>query len=181
MTKRMKVLARKLDRFWALEEIRARQRSRDRNILEGDRNTAYFHALANHRARKKKIAGLEGPSGFVQDNQGILKIAADFYKNLLKGESRGPFCLDRKFWDVAKFVLHSENADIEAPFSEEEVQEAVFSSYADGALGPDGLPFLFYHKFWEVIKRDLMNMFEDLYEGRLDLFRINLAVLTLIP
>jgi hypothetical protein len=32
-----------------------------------------------------------------------------------------------------------------------------------------------------VIKRDLMSMFEYLYEGRLDLFRINFAVLTLIP
>jgi hypothetical protein len=39
------------------------------------------------------------------------------------------------------------------PFFEEEIKEAIFSSYAEGAPGPDGLSFLFYQKFWEVIKK----------------------------
>jgi hypothetical protein len=35
--------------------------------MEGDRNTTYFHALANHRARRKKIVALQGANGLVQD------------------------------------------------------------------------------------------------------------------
>jgi hypothetical protein len=56
---RFKSLARELDKLWALEEIKARQRSRDRLILEGDRNTSYFMAIADRRARKKELRALE--------------------------------------------------------------------------------------------------------------------------
>lgn len=72
-----------LEKLWALEEIKMRQRSRDRNILEGDRNTAYFQAIANQRARKKYISSLMGPNGLIEDQEGMSKIAVDFYKKTL--------------------------------------------------------------------------------------------------
>jgi hypothetical protein len=66
-------------------------------------------------------------------------------------------------------------------FSEEEINEAIFSSYPEGTPGPDGLSFLFYQKFWEVVKRDMFNLFKDFHEGRLELFRLNFALVTLVP
>lgn len=79
-----------LGKIYALEEIKCRQRSRDRDILEGDRNTAYFQAVANYRNRKKRIDCLEGPNGLVFDQKGKMDIALAFYKNL--------FCQRCYFW-----------------------------------------------------------------------------------
>jgi hypothetical protein len=64
---RMRALGKELDEIWALEKIKVKRRSRDRMILERDRNIGYFHAMDNHRNRKKKIENLKGPNGVMQD------------------------------------------------------------------------------------------------------------------
>jgi hypothetical protein len=132
---KLKFLAKELDHIWALEEIRARQRSRDRNILEGDRNTAYFQALANHRNRRKKIECMMGPEGPVYDTQGILKIAAGYYKKLFCREDIGNFTLMENFWGIDDKVTIEENNALQTPFLEEEVRDALFS------CNPEGYPF----------------------------------------
>lgn len=178
---RMIEVASKLNDIWALEEIKARQRSRERDILEGDRNTSYFQAVANQGNRKKRIEALEGPQGLVEDEQGMMDIAVDYYKNLFRFEDRGPLSLDDNFWEETDKVTITENELLSAPFSEEEIREAIFSCYAEGAPGPDGLPFLFYQKFWDLVKTDIVSMFQDFLAGNLDLYRLNFALLTLIP
>jgi hypothetical protein len=35
------------------------------------------------------------------------------------------------------------------------------------APGPDGFPIEFYQTFWEIIKGDLMALFEDIHNGNL--------------
>ena len=74
-----------------------------------------------------------------------------------------------------------DNRFLEAPFSEEEIKEAVFGSYAKGAPGPDGFPFLFYQIFWDTVKDDLINLVRSFKRGDLNLERLNFAMITLIP
>jgi hypothetical protein len=58
-----------LEHVWKVEEIRARQRSRDRDIVEGDKNTSYFFALANQRKMKKCISCLVDGEVTLSDNK----------------------------------------------------------------------------------------------------------------
>jgi hypothetical protein len=78
-------------------------------------------------------------------------------------------------------VTIDENEMLSKSFSEEEIREVVFSSYADGAPGPDGLSFMFYQSFWDVVKTDLVEMFNAWHGDNLDLYRLNFAMITLIP
>jgi hypothetical protein len=136
---RFRKVARDLDNIWALEEIKAKQRSRDRNIVEGDRNTAYFQAVANQRSRKKRVEVLEGPNGLVEDQKGMMDIAVDFYKKLFAKESRMNIRIAADFWKDEDMVTEEENYLLTSPFSEQEIKEVVFSCYSDGAPGPDGI------------------------------------------
>lgn len=57
----------------------------------------------------------------------------------------------------------------------------MFEYYLDGAPGPDGLPFMFFQTFWDVVKSDLIAMFESWHDHDLDIFRLYFAMITLIP
>ena len=60
------------------EEVKSRQRSRDRDIKEGDIKTSYFHSVENQRRRNMLIHPVEGENGPISDNE--------FYKDLFKVE-----------------------------------------------------------------------------------------------
>jgi hypothetical protein len=108
----------RLEKLWALEEIKVRQRSRNRNILEGDRNTAYFQAVANYKSRKKRINCLESPTGLVHDQKGMMKVAVDFYKNLFAKEEDPGLTLENSFLEKEDKVSNEENNFLTAPFLE---------------------------------------------------------------
>jgi hypothetical protein len=177
----MKKIAGELQKIWRNEEVKARERSRKKEILEGDQNTSYFHAMANKRRRKKQIVSLEGPDGMVNDTEGMIDIAVNYYKQLFGAETMMDISLSSDFWNPSELVSEAHNSELDREFSEEEVKATVFGSYAEGAPGPDGFSFLFYQKFWDLIKFDLLNMFKDWNNGELDLFRLNFSLLTLIP
>jgi hypothetical protein len=79
-------------------------------------------------------------------------------------------------------VTHDEKDALEHPFSEKkEIRKAIIGSYLEGAPVPNGLSFLFYQKFWDLVKTDFCRMVHVFQNGCMDLFRLNFASLTLIP
>lgn len=143
---RLKFLNLEIKNLWLKEEVKAKQRSREKNIVEGDRNTSYFQAAANQRRRKTMIHQLEGPNGMVYEEDQIMDIASGFYKNLFKKDSREGFKLRDDFFKPEEKVTDAENSLLEAEFTEE-LKKAIMGSYSDGAPGPDGLSFMFYQNF----------------------------------
>lgn len=90
------------------------------------------------------MESLESPSDLVYDQKSMMKIAVDFYKNLFAKEEDLGIKLGSSFWEEGDKVSREENDFLTTPFTELEFKEAIFSSYAEGAPGPDGLSFLFY-------------------------------------
>jgi hypothetical protein len=137
--------------------------------------------VANQSSRKKRIEVLEGPNGLVEDQKGMLDIAVAFYKKLFAREERGSVRLANDFWQTEDLITSEENDLLTMSFTEKEIKEVVFSCYADVAPGPDGVSFMFYQHYWDIVKADLLSMFNDFHQGKLDLHRLNFALITLIP
>jgi hypothetical protein len=105
----------------------------------------------------------------------------EFYKKLF-GEPipTNVSLMEDRVGDIAQ-VSTNENSILTNPFTEKEVHEAILQMELNKAPGPDGFPAEFYKKFWDIIKTDLMALFEQLYSGELPLFKLNYGIITLLP
>lgn len=70
--------------------------------------------------------------------------------------------------------------DLQLPFSELEVKKAIFSCASEKAPGPEGFPMLFYQRFWDHLKLDILALFDDFYRGTTDLSDLNASWVCLI-
>jgi hypothetical protein len=74
-----------------------------------------------------------------------------------------------------------ENMELTLPFFPEEVGREIMEMKVDSTPGPDGLPIIFFQKFWERIQVVIMPMFQEFYIGALVMSRLNFGVITFIP
>jgi hypothetical protein len=147
----------------------------------GDNNTKYYHLIANGKHRKKHIFSLDQEEGKIEGNEAIKNYITEFYKKLFGPPDASTLSFDANRIDDIPQVTEAENDHLIAPFSEEEVREAIFDMETNKAPGPDGIPAEFYQKFWHVIKHDLLTMFNEFHAGELPIFSLNFGVITLIP
>jgi hypothetical protein len=55
----------------------------------------------------------------------------------------------------------------------EEIKSALFQMETNKAAGPDGIPIEFYQKSWNIINKDIMDLFEEFHGGKMDCSRLN--------
>lgn len=127
-------LKQKLLGLAALDRVRLRQRSRQVWIKAGDANTRFFQIKASARRRKNFIQHLLTDSGMVHSHEE-------------KGQEL--FNVYKQHSAVINPSLQEHNldlADLEAPFSVEEIKSAIFQSRSDNSPGPDGFTGAFFKK-----------------------------------
>ena len=61
------------------------------------------------------------------------------------------------------------------------VKQAFFDMEKNTAPGPDHMPIEFFQACWDGIKEDLLEMFDEFYENKLEIGRLNFGIITLIP
>ncbi|CAM8888030.1 unnamed protein product [Rhodiola kirilowii] len=176
-------LCEELEEWLAREELLWRQRSRVEWLNEGDLNTKFFHQRASHRRKKNSIQKIQGDDGeWITEEVSICDKAVRFYESLFKSDSHN----ESADWVEALSCINnrvSEEAvqNLNTPFTALEVQCAIFQLGSTKAPGLDGFSALFFQKFWEQVKIEVIRFALDfLNNGKLDPL-VNQTLITLIP
>jgi hypothetical protein len=89
--------------------------------------------------------------------------------------------LNGDIWNTNKNVNDIDRENMSRRLTEEEVKNVIDQMEKNKSAVPDGIPIEFYQECWDIIKTDLMVVFHDFYDHKIDLDRINYGVITLIP
>lgn len=123
----------------AREEVMERQRSRISWLKEGDRNTEFFQAKARARGRANRIKLLTDDNGQVfTDQEDVERLACDFYQRLFAAQDEQPELICSH---VPRRVTPAMCDILDKPFTEQEVETALFQMALSKAPGVDGFKF----------------------------------------
>ena len=70
---------------------------------------------------------------------------------------------------------------LERPFEEEEIKRALFQCEGDKAPGPDGFSMAALQEGWEIVKDDMMRVFQEFFDNGVVNARTNATYICLIP
>jgi hypothetical protein len=104
-----------------------------------------------------------------------------YYKELFGAEMEGSIELGDNFWAEDGKLTEIEADDLIRPFTIEELEEALKDMDVNSAPRPDGQSVGFYREFWNELKITVLEMFQCLYRGELNLSRLNYGMISLIP
>ncbi|RVW48943.1 Transposon TX1 uncharacterized 149 kDa protein [Vitis vinifera] len=161
-----------------MEETSWRQKSRELWLREGDKNTGYFHKMANAHKRVNSMVKIKINGAWVSEDRDIKEgVVQAFHSLLSETDEWRPRCNGLQVG-----VLEGEAAALlEAPFSEEEVFGALSDLNGDKAPGPDGFTMAFWQFSWSFLKEEVMGFFKDFHDQGKFIKGIIACFLVLIP
>ncbi|KAL0314933.1 UNVERIFIED_CONTAM: putative mitochondrial protein [Sesamum angustifolium] len=152
-----------IERCLAQEEIMWKQRGKAQWLQEGDRNTKFFHTRASTRFCRNSINKLKNNCGvWCHRKTDIQSIITEYFSSLFTSSNPAPACVDEVVRTVTPKVTNEMNQMLCEPYFEVEVVQAISHMSPYKSPGPDGLPPIFFHKFWHLIGKSVTQVVLDI-------------------
>ncbi|XP_061993305.1 uncharacterized protein LOC133711157 [Rosa rugosa] len=172
----------KLEGLLAEEDAYWKQRSKVTWLTDGDKNTKFFHRKASNRRAKNRLTGLFDYNGVWQDtSQGMEDVVLHYFSSMFKSNDINSTHMQNVVDLLQPKVTDDMNFDLCAPYSTLEIRAALFQMYPTKAPGPDGMPPMFFQKYWEVVGGDVVSAVQNFLHTRKILGEINFTHICLIP
>jgi hypothetical protein len=162
------------------EDIKWKQRAKQNWYQNGDRNTPFFHAWADHRRRINHIHSITDEEGRVWKNKkDIPKIFSDFFQRLFHtgGVAGVKECLE----NLETRVTNEMNEDLIKEFTMMEVDKALSQMHHLKSPGPDSFSACFYQQAWPSIRMEVGKAVLDFVNHVIFDLVVNSTYIVLIP
>jgi exonuclease III len=162
------------------EEIKWKQRAKEDWLRDGDRNTKYFHACANHRQRKNRIDHIEDRLGReCEDATSVEKAFVEYFKFLFTSSNAHDTseCTDA----IEGRLTESMKAGLTAIYTEDEIHRALMQMAPVKAPGPDDFSADFYQQQWSTVGLEVCKVVLHFLNGARMEENINMTHIALIP
>lgn len=131
------------------EELFQEQRARVNWLVNGDKNTTFFHDCASTWRSKTKILGLEDEQGhWVTNEEDLLAIASSYFTELFLASTVRD--ASQIYDNIQRRISPAMNEELLSPFCAEEVCSAIKSMAPLKSSSIDDFS-VFYQKYWHII------------------------------
>lgn len=117
------------------EAISWKKKVREKWLMEGDKNSKYFHCLANYRRRINYVEDILVNGDSVTGNEAMREAAKKHFQLLYKEEFYNMPKIDNICFNR---IGESDQVYLESEFNEEEIFACLKDCNGDKAPGPDG-------------------------------------------
>ncbi|XP_058783572.1 uncharacterized protein LOC131658278 [Vicia villosa] len=138
-----------------MEEDFWREKSRVNWQIHGDRNTKFFHTYAKIRRKTSLISSLVIDNDVIT-NQNTLENHIVSHFTQLFNKNFVPQDNDLISTVIPSLVSEQANMLLTMIPSADEIHQAVQNLKPNSASGPDGFGGVFFHKYWDIIKHDVI-------------------------
>lgn len=175
------------ERLDTLSKIRDKEKKENEDVmqkyknkwcLEGDENTSLYHRNINKKKHIRSIKGIE--------HYGIWEVEPSKVKDIFKDHFMKIFQEDlncnrsQDLGNTPRLSVRERN-DLEKPFEEKELKEAIWRCGTNKSPGPDGFTVEFFKQHWEFLKNDLLEAYNEFADTAIIPKGVNAAFITLIP
>ena len=176
---KLREVMKQLKEVWEREEKYWFQRSRIKWMKFSDKNTKFFHQITRQRRQINKVVRLKDGRGEWLEEEDIYGEFNEYYKRLFRteGEIGWGNILDY----VPKLVSEEMNKRLMEEIREEEIEKAIFQLGTYKAPGPDGFNGFFYQKYWEIVRKDVIEAVKGFFRSGRMLRELNAIEIVLIP
>ncbi|KAL6536656.1 hypothetical protein OROMI_026237 [Orobanche minor] len=147
----------------SMEEDFWKQKANMKWMLEGERNSKFFHNLVKKKRQKIFLHCIHDNGCLITNHEDIHVSAVNYFSNCFGEQMPILDEIDPNL--VPKIITHEQNNMLCVTPTIDEIRSCVFDMEGDSVAGPDGFGIRFFQICWDIISSDVFDAVVDFFSG----------------